>query len=237
MPYFYVYVTENTKTGEFYIGSRVSDKDPLTCPDGYLGSGKNIDAAIKELGRNSFQKTILEVCNSIKEAREIERELIKGNLGNKLCYNMVPNCSIGMYGLTKEVLNNREMKPKSESVFALMCKIRMVKNSLERDELEKLHKSLDYKRLKILLDLGYLFEIRPCRGYYPSKDFICSESTIEQTPSVGTIVGENWKIVHAWVTDRGYIKGYKLKCTVCGREREFIGVREARKGGGKSCDH
>lgn len=249
MLYFYVYVTENIETNEFYIGSRAVDKDPLIHPDNYLGSGKRLIKAIKELGRDKFQKIVLEVYESIEDAHNRERDLIMKNLGHKLCYNMIPTCSIGTYGQESTSFNAKEARSRHLSAFALICRINLAKKSLskinENDEfrkqldckLEFLPTVLDNENLKIRRSLGCILDVPNNKGYYLSKDFICNASVIKQTPSVGTVIGKNWEIIGAWITNRGYIKGYKLKCIICECECEFIGVREARKSRCKPCNH
>jgi hypothetical protein len=62
----------NTINGKFYIGKHQTKN----IYDQYYGSGKNIKAAIKKYGKESFSKEILFVFDNEKEMNDKERELI-----------------------------------------------------------------------------------------------------------------------------------------------------------------
>lgn len=70
--YYYIYMTTNLINGKKYIGQH---KGPLN--DSYLGSGTIIKKAIKQYGRENFQKEILCICDSRENANQQEKTYIK----------------------------------------------------------------------------------------------------------------------------------------------------------------
>lgn len=82
----YVYKVTNLVNGKYYIGKRKHRNPPK---DGYMGSGKQIIAAIQKYGKENFSKEILEIVASDQEAAEIEARLVPPSiLDDPLCYNM-----------------------------------------------------------------------------------------------------------------------------------------------------
>ena len=84
--HFYIlYQTTNKINGKFYIGvHQTSDIN-----DGYLGSGSLLKAAIVKYGIENFQREILHIFKTKKEAYQKEKELVTGELvKNKKCYNI-----------------------------------------------------------------------------------------------------------------------------------------------------
>jgi hypothetical protein len=79
-----VYRTVNLTNQKFYIGVHETNDSN----DDYLGSGVVLEADIKELGRASFQKTVLFSFGARKDAYEKEMELIEIARENPLCYNI-----------------------------------------------------------------------------------------------------------------------------------------------------
>ena len=82
--YFYVYKTTNITNGKYYIGAHRSS----SLDDGYLGSGKHLNRAIRKYGRSNFTREILKQCDSEKEMFLYEEELVSRFLGNPNCYNL-----------------------------------------------------------------------------------------------------------------------------------------------------
>lgn len=94
--YHIVYKTVNLKNGKYYIGKH-STKD---LNDGYLGSGKGINRAIKKYGRGSFNRVIIAIFNSEKEALKYETKIVDENIvKDPKTYNMTTG---GMGWNTKE---------------------------------------------------------------------------------------------------------------------------------------
>src|ERR1051326_8146385 len=78
-----IYKTVNDITGEYYIGIHRTENPN----DSYLGSGVNIVAAIKSIGRVYFKKEILFSYLNLVGALQKERELLALHLPDPLCYN------------------------------------------------------------------------------------------------------------------------------------------------------
>jgi group I intron endonuclease len=76
-----IYKTTNIKNGRFYIG-----KDKHNNPT-YIGSGILLKQAIKKYGKNSFQKEILEHCDTESELNEREMYWISKYRCDE-CYNI-----------------------------------------------------------------------------------------------------------------------------------------------------
>jgi hypothetical protein len=89
-----VYKTTNLKNGKHYIGVHKTDNPN----DGYLGSGRAIEEAVRKYGRDSFEKEIIFITESKEEAYKKETELTLDFNTNKT-YNMRLG---GAGGFTKE---------------------------------------------------------------------------------------------------------------------------------------
>lgn len=84
--YYYVYKVTNLTNGKFYIGKK-GHSDPYT--DAYMGSGRQIKAAIEKYGINNFKKEILQIFLTNQEAAEHEKSLVtKELIESKMSYNM-----------------------------------------------------------------------------------------------------------------------------------------------------
>lgn len=79
-----VYKTTNLINGKWYIGKDETDRSY------YLGSGKALANAIKKYGKESFEKVIIEECNSREELNSREAYWIKATNAQKNCmsYNI-----------------------------------------------------------------------------------------------------------------------------------------------------
>ena len=83
---YYVYKITNKINGKFYIGKR---KHITPYKDSYMGSGKQIQFAIKKYGRLNFTKEILQIFESNDGAAKYEAELVtKEVVANGNSYNM-----------------------------------------------------------------------------------------------------------------------------------------------------
>ena len=74
--YHFVYETTNLINGKKYIGKHSTDD----LNDGYLGSGKAIQQAIKKYGEKNFSRTILKEFKTSEEAYMYEEEIITPEL-------------------------------------------------------------------------------------------------------------------------------------------------------------
>lgn len=73
MAYGYVYKTTNEANGKIYVGQTIKQGVKLRS---YLGSGRNIQRAIKKYGRDTFSKTILIECKDQSQLDRMERLFI-----------------------------------------------------------------------------------------------------------------------------------------------------------------
>lgn len=80
----YFYKIVNKINGHFYYGIHST----YDINDGYMGSGPGIRAAIKEFGKENFEKEILKEFPSRFQALEYEKEIVNQILvKDKSCYN------------------------------------------------------------------------------------------------------------------------------------------------------
>jgi hypothetical protein len=105
----YVYKITNRLNGMEYIG--VHSTDNLN--DGYFGSGKYLQQAIKEIGRDSFLKEIITIFDTREEAFQLEEQIVnKEYLKTGENYNL---CCGGGRGIRtnkksrKQVEQNRQL--------------------------------------------------------------------------------------------------------------------------------
>ena len=102
-----VYRTVNVMTNEFYIGSYgiYSDGYQPWNMRSYLGSGKNLRAAVKRHGRASFKMFRLAVFPTKALAHEAEKKLIRIHYKDRLCLNRSQNQSYDQYVVLQEPLS------------------------------------------------------------------------------------------------------------------------------------
>lgn len=82
----YVYKITNKINGKYYIGKR---QHPNPVEDSYMGSGKQIVAAIKKYGTENFSKDILKIFETDEEAALFEASLVtKDMIASPMTYNM-----------------------------------------------------------------------------------------------------------------------------------------------------
>lgn len=82
----FIYKITNLVNTKFYYGIHSTDD----LEDGYMGSGKLLRAAINKYGIDNFQREVLFMFDSRKEALAKEREIVNHELlCNSLCYNLV----------------------------------------------------------------------------------------------------------------------------------------------------
>ena len=67
----FVYRTTNTVTGKFYVGVHLGELD-----DNYLGSGEYLKKSIAKHGRDSFERTIIQICETMDEAYALEKSIV-----------------------------------------------------------------------------------------------------------------------------------------------------------------
>jgi hypothetical protein len=72
----FIYMTVNLVNNKKYVGRRVSHINNPRLDKKYLGSGTALKNAIREFGRDSFKKLILEECFSYDELVDAEKKWI-----------------------------------------------------------------------------------------------------------------------------------------------------------------
>jgi hypothetical protein len=70
--FYTVYKTTNLVNGKIYVGLHVT-KD---LNDDYLGSGKQIQAAVKKYGRDNFKREYIKICETPEEMYNLEAEIV-----------------------------------------------------------------------------------------------------------------------------------------------------------------
>jgi len=91
----FVYISTNLITHKQYVGSHATNN----LNDGYLGSGKYFLKTINKYGYKNFKREILQECNNIIEARELEGYyIIENNTLYPNGYNISPKGGIGFNG-------------------------------------------------------------------------------------------------------------------------------------------
>lgn len=96
--YFLIYKTTNNINHKFYIGMHKTKN----INDGYMGSGKLIQRAIKKYGVENFSREILYHCNDYTHMCQTEAKIITEDVtNNPLCYNIVKGGNGGF-----EYINN-----------------------------------------------------------------------------------------------------------------------------------
>lgn len=97
--YYIIYRTTNLITGKSYVGKHAQPDAPYVF-DGYLGSGKALQHAIKKYGKEHFTRETLYVFSSEQEAYEKEMELVSESTIGGL-YNMKVGGKGGAGGLVQ----------------------------------------------------------------------------------------------------------------------------------------
>jgi hypothetical protein len=83
--YFILYKITNLINNKFYIGvHQTNDVD-----DGYIGSGKALQAAYKKYGVDNFKKEIIQYCSNAEEMYLIEKEIVQPFYKNNKSYNLM----------------------------------------------------------------------------------------------------------------------------------------------------
>lgn len=83
--YYFTYKTINLVNNKYYYGIHMTNN----LEDGYLGSGKRLNQAIKKYGKENFKRIILKYYSCYKDLAQAEHELITSEiLLDKNCYNL-----------------------------------------------------------------------------------------------------------------------------------------------------
>ena len=91
--YHYIYKTVCKITNKYYIGMHSTDN----LEDGYIGSGKILWRSINKYGKDAHTKEILEFCNSRRDLRNREAEIVNLNeIAKDGCMNIQPGGGGGL---------------------------------------------------------------------------------------------------------------------------------------------
>ncbi len=102
--FYYMYQIKNKVNGKIYVGVHKTSK----MNDGYMGSGKVINAAIVKYGIENFEKTILETFENSEEMFKREKEVVTEDfLSRDDVYNLRRGGSGGFDYLNKTGQNNK----------------------------------------------------------------------------------------------------------------------------------
>jgi hypothetical protein len=83
--YHFIYKTTNLLSGRYYIGMHSTD----SLNDGYLGSGRRLRYSINKYGKENHKREILEFCNSRKELKSREEEVVNlDEIAKEECLNL-----------------------------------------------------------------------------------------------------------------------------------------------------
>ena len=109
-PFHYVYITTNIVTGKQYVGDRTCYCTPDK--DSYLGSGRPLyKAVLKKYGPENFVKKILKICDSRKEAFDLQEKYIKKyNTLSPNGYNLSPKGGLNVKGALSNEGKERNRK-------------------------------------------------------------------------------------------------------------------------------
>jgi hypothetical protein len=106
--FYTVYKTTNLINGKIYVGLHITED----LHDSYLGSGKQIQAAIKKYGKENFKREYIKICENPTEMYNLEAEIVNEDFVKRTdTYNM----KTGGTGSWYHVNSNTEEKKKSSS--------------------------------------------------------------------------------------------------------------------------
>jgi hypothetical protein len=112
--FYTVYKTTNLVNRKIYVGLHVTDD----LDDDYLGSGKQIQAAIKKYGKENFKREYIKICQTPEEMYNLEAEIVNEDFVNrKDTYNM----KTGGTGSWYHINSNPEEKRKHSSKGGKNC--------------------------------------------------------------------------------------------------------------------
>lgn len=83
----YVYQVTNLVNGKIYVGKHSTQN----LDDGYMGSGKLLNLAIKKHGVENFRKHIVKMCETSEEAFKFEHQIVNEQfVADENSYNLKP---------------------------------------------------------------------------------------------------------------------------------------------------
>jgi len=110
--FYTIYKTTNLINNKFYIGKHQT----TNLDDGYLGSGKLLNYAIKKYGVENFVKEIIQIFDNEKDMNQAEKELV---VLSEQSYNLVEGGQGGFGYINRNKLNgfcNKEVARKGRQI-------------------------------------------------------------------------------------------------------------------------
>jgi hypothetical protein len=108
--FYTVYKVTNLINGKIYVGLHVT-KD---LDDNYLGSGKQIQAAVKKYGRENFKREYIKICETPEEMYNLEAEIVNEDfVKSPTTYNMKTGGTGSWYHINANPEKYRELRSKA----------------------------------------------------------------------------------------------------------------------------
>ena len=212
--FYTIYKITNKINNKFYIGMHKTDK----LDDGYMGSGKLINRAIKKYGKENFTKEILHVFDNEEEMKNKEKELV---VLNEMSYNL---CDGGKGGFGYLNRSGKNLYGKNGTDGYGRQNLLGVKERIEKLKQKNKYGSYCEKLSKNLKDR--IFKNGPL--WLGKKHSLETKKHIGQSNSVKQIGHKNSQYGTCWITnghenkkikkeeldiwiDKGYYKGRIIK--------------------------
>lgn len=215
--YHLVYKTTNLINNKIYIGAHSTNH----IDDGYMGSGKMLQYAIKKYGVENFKREILYVCASPEEMFEKEKEIVTEEfISLPNVYNIVTG---GFGGFNKGSRNLKHITNAETGEVIAVDKIKLndfldngwMLGGVEPSNKGKIYvykddkrKAIDYSDTEFYLNNGWLrgYKESPTKGkiwIYNQKDnkySLCSVDDLDIYLSNGWIK-KKWSPSKCWINN------------------------------------
>lgn len=108
--FYTVYKVTNLINGKIYVGLHVTKN----LDDDYLGSGKQIQAAVKKYGRKNFKREYIKICETPEEMYNLEAEIVNEDfVKSPTTYNMKTGGTGSWYHVNANPEKYRELRSKA----------------------------------------------------------------------------------------------------------------------------
>lgn len=193
--FYTIYKITNNVNGKTYTGMHKTDN----LNDGYMGSGKLIQRAVKKHGIENFKKEILFIFDNEEDMKNKEKEVV---VIDETTYNLCPGGHGGFGFINKHSLNNGRRSKDSEEKRSKSVSLYRRQKMKEQEEYEHM------KRIS-LIGRSVVMEIFP-EGVWKGRNH--KPETIEQMriSAKGKHEGEkNSQYGTCWITDGSVDKKIK----------------------------
>lgn len=191
----YIYKTTNTINGKIYIGQTKKTKEKSV---NYMGSGKLLLKAIKEYGKESFVKEIIEEIESkdypVIDKKEIYWIEFYNSKNPEIGYNITKGGSgWSSYGIkrTEETKRKQSEKRKGTSPWN-----KGIKNPYSKEQIDKM---LNNRKIK--------------NGWKQKQKYIwiCPEGSFEKRADIASIYGVTPQLISNWCNNINKSEFNKIK--------------------------